>query len=170
MLLYIAVHRHQGCQRHSGFRHLSPVPDWVPLFRYRTGSRICIRFQSGTGQTGCLTVRHLQKLYWVRWKGVKHPARGEKTPCTCTSIMLVVETPCTSTRLMVDKKSTLHVHIWLVWWWRLPLRCWQITSKLRKRHFGRWSAAFSPTSAFRQPVPLVTDKSGITKIFNYDYK
>jgi hypothetical protein len=46
------------------------------LFRYRTGSGICLLFQSGTGLAGCLTVRHLQKLYWVRWKGVQHPARA----------------------------------------------------------------------------------------------
>jgi hypothetical protein len=30
-------------------RHLSfPVPDWVPLFRYRTGTGIGILFHSGT--------------------------------------------------------------------------------------------------------------------------
>jgi hypothetical protein len=38
--------------RFSGIHHLSPVPDWVPLLRYRTGSGIGIYFHSGTGLTG----------------------------------------------------------------------------------------------------------------------
>jgi hypothetical protein len=41
------------------FRYRSiPVPDWVFLFRYRTGSSIGIFVHSGTGLTGCRTVRH----------------------------------------------------------------------------------------------------------------
>jgi hypothetical protein len=51
-----AGHRHHArCRRpwHSGFRHLSPdrsipVPDCVPLFRYRTGSSIGILVHFGT--------------------------------------------------------------------------------------------------------------------------
>ncbi len=54
-------HRHRGrCRRHrhSGILYLSPVPDWVPLFWYRTGSGIGIFVHSGTGLTGCQTVLH----------------------------------------------------------------------------------------------------------------
>jgi hypothetical protein len=54
-------HRHRGrCRRHrhSGVLYLSPVPDWVPLFWYRTGSGIGIFVHSGTGLTGCQTVLH----------------------------------------------------------------------------------------------------------------
>ncbi len=57
----IAEHRHQGwCRRHrhSSIRYLSPVPDGVPLFRYRTGSGNCILSHSGTRLTGCRTVGH----------------------------------------------------------------------------------------------------------------
>jgi hypothetical protein len=35
-----------------------PVPDWDPLFRYRTGSGIGISVHFGTVLTGCRTVRH----------------------------------------------------------------------------------------------------------------
>ncbi len=35
-----------------------PVPDWVPLFWYRTSSSIGIFVYSGTGLTVCRTVRH----------------------------------------------------------------------------------------------------------------
>jgi hypothetical protein len=35
-----------------------PVPDWVPLFRYPTGSGIGFFVHSGTGLTGLRTVRH----------------------------------------------------------------------------------------------------------------
>jgi hypothetical protein len=40
-----------------------PVPNWISLFRYRTGSGIGIFVHSGTGLTGCRTVRHLKKGY-----------------------------------------------------------------------------------------------------------
>jgi hypothetical protein len=36
------------------------VPAWVSLFRYRTGSDICISFHSDIGLTGWHTVRHLK--------------------------------------------------------------------------------------------------------------
>ncbi len=70
-----AMHLHHGwCRRHrhSGIRHLSPIPedpipDWVPLFRYQTGSGIGILFHSGTGMTGCRCIVQ-------RRKGT-HPAR-----------------------------------------------------------------------------------------------
>ncbi len=35
-----------------------PLPDWVPLFRYRTGSGIVISDHSSTGLTECRTVQH----------------------------------------------------------------------------------------------------------------
>ncbi len=38
-------------------------PDWVPLFRYRTGSGIHIFVHSATRLTGCRTVQHLKKGY-----------------------------------------------------------------------------------------------------------
>ncbi len=66
--IFIAWHRYRGlCCRHRHFFILYlnplwyrsiPVPDWVPLFRYRTGSGIRIFVHSGTGLTGCQTVRH----------------------------------------------------------------------------------------------------------------
>jgi hypothetical protein len=48
--------RHPVSQSGTG-----PVQDWVPLFRNQTGSGIGIFVHSGTGLTGCRTVRHLKK-------------------------------------------------------------------------------------------------------------
>jgi hypothetical protein len=52
-----------------------PIPEWVPLFRYRTGFGIGILFHSVTGLTGCRTVRH---------SGIfKNCTKEERcTPCT----------------------------------------------------------------------------------------
>jgi hypothetical protein len=41
----------------TGLGPLIPLPDWVRLFRYRTGSGMGISVHSGTGLTGCRTVR-----------------------------------------------------------------------------------------------------------------
>jgi hypothetical protein len=38
------------------------VPDWVSLFRYRNGTGIGIYFHSGSGLTGCRTVRRCSIL------------------------------------------------------------------------------------------------------------
>jgi hypothetical protein len=37
---------------------IKKMPDCVTLIRYRAGSGIVIDFQSGTGLTGCRTIRH----------------------------------------------------------------------------------------------------------------
>jgi hypothetical protein len=39
------------------------VPDWISLFRYRSGPGIGASFHSGTGMTRCWTVRHTKKLF-----------------------------------------------------------------------------------------------------------
>ncbi len=72
----IAGHRHQGwCRhhRHSGILHISPVPDWVPLFRYRTGS-------GDTRLTECCTVLHF---------GIYKNCRLVERHTPCTSILVV---------------------------------------------------------------------------------
>jgi hypothetical protein len=83
-----------------------PVPQWVSLFRYRTGYGFCILFHSGIGLTGCRTVwrkgvlctctstllvvkRHPARPYCWWWKDTLyfHTASGEKTPCTSTLLV-----------------------------------------------------------------------------------
>ncbi len=109
-----------------------PLPEWVPLFRYRE-SDICVLYHSGTGLTGC----------WEAYTLHVHTACCIKTPCA--SILLVVkkrQTSCTSILLVVGRhpalpycwwwKNTLHVHTAAVverhpalsyyWWWRDTLR------------------------------------------------
>ncbi len=90
-ILNTAGHRHRGRSRrhrHSGILYLSPVPDWVPLFRYRTGSGIRIFVHSGTGLTGQSDIPAFQKAV----------VGGGERETQCTSKLQVAEsdTPFTS--------------------------------------------------------------------------
>jgi hypothetical protein len=61
----IAGNRHPVSGLSVRYRSI-PVPKWVPLFQYWTGSGVGIFFLYGTGLTGCRTVRHssiLKKIY-----------------------------------------------------------------------------------------------------------
>jgi hypothetical protein len=83
-------HRHSHLASYISVRYRSiPAPDWVPLFRYRTGSGIGFFVHSGAGLTGCRTVRHSGNKNTV--------VGGGERDIQCTSQLQVVEsdTHCT---------------------------------------------------------------------------
>jgi hypothetical protein len=78
-----------------------PVPDWVPIFRYQTGSGIGIFVHSGTGLTGCQTVRHsgIQERCTPS-RSILLAVKGD-TPCTSILLAVVRDTMCTSILLAI---------------------------------------------------------------------
>ncbi len=135
-----------------------PIPGWVPLFRYQTGSGISIFVHSGSGLSGCRTVR--SSIY--------------KRGAPCSSILLAVEmdTPCTSILLLVERNTPCRpvdscwwCFILAIWYWKIVYKC-QNTGMPEKTLSGGTGISSGnqllqsgigiPASGF-SPVPLVTD-------------
>ncbi len=150
ILSIIAGHRHRvRCRRHrhsgilylipvpehsgTGLGPLTPVPDWVPLLRYRTGSASELLF--------------IPVPNWLHAGQSDIPAfkkdvgGGGERETQCTSKLLVVEsnTPCTSTNScwwcyscnMYDIENSYDI-----------CKCWNAGVMLiRHWHFFRYSAA-----------------------------
>jgi hypothetical protein len=138
------------------------MPDWVSLVRYRTCFGIVSFFQSGTGLTGCRTVRHsgisiymsmdidmdMKHWHWMQ----QHAA----WTCTCSMDMDM-------------DMDTQHGFVYAAWTWTvhmhgctdagMPECRWKAQSGIdssvslyclvRHRHSG----------IMVSPVPLVTDQS-----------
>jgi hypothetical protein len=90
------------------------VPNWAPLFRYWTGSCICILFHDSTGLNGHRTDQMLDSPAFTKlYEGERHKP--------CISILLLVErhsarpscwwwkkTPCTSILRMFERHHAPH--------------------------------------------------------------
>ncbi len=128
-------HRHRDQyrrHRHSDIRYLSLVPehsepDWVPLFRYRTGSGTGIFVYYGTGLTQCRIVRQ-SGIYKTRYKY----ERVTYIPCASTLQVMDWDTPCMLKRYPArpyclcgsGEMDTPSMYIKLQWF--LNLRHWSM--------------------------------------------